>query len=54
MHAPCTPSAFIGTLLAGIGPFGTWELIIIAVLLTIMAAVAGGVVFLVVCLSKKK
>jgi hypothetical protein len=41
-------------LLAGIGPFGTTELIIIAVLLGFMALVAGGIIFLVVYLTKKK
>ena len=37
-----------------IGPLGTWELIIIAVLLLTIAAMVGGIVFLVIYLSKKK
>lgn len=41
-------------LLAGIGPFGVAEMIIIAALLGIMALVVGGIIFLVVYLSKKQ
>lgn len=41
-------------MLAGIGPFGTTEMIIVAVLLLIMATFVGGIVFLVVYLTKKQ
>jgi hypothetical protein len=37
-----------------IGPLGTWEMVIIAVLLLIMGLVVGGVVMLVIYLNKKK
>jgi hypothetical protein len=37
-----------------LGPFGTTEIIIIAALLGIMALVVGGIIFLVVYLTKKK
>ena len=37
-----------------IGPFGTAELLIIAVLMLVLAAMVGGVVFLTIYLSKKK
>jgi hypothetical protein len=37
-----------------LGPLGIWEMIIIAVLLLIMGAMVGGVVFLVIYLQKKK
>ena len=45
---------FPASLTLAIGPLGTWEMIIIAVLLLIMGAVVGGVVFLVIYLQKKK
>jgi hypothetical protein len=41
-------------LFAGIGPLGTTEIIIIVALLGIMALVVGGIIFLVVYLSKKQ
>lgn len=41
-------------LLAGIGPLGTTELIIIVALLGFMALMVGGVIFLVVYLTKKQ
>jgi hypothetical protein len=37
-----------------LGPLGTWEMIIIAVLLLIMGLVVGGIVLLVIYLDKKK
>ena len=37
-----------------LGPLGTWEMIIIAVLLLIMGLVVGGIVMLVIYLDKKK
>jgi len=37
-----------------IGPLGTWEMVIIAVLLLIMGSMVGGVVMLVIYLNKKK
>ncbi len=45
---------FPAPLTLALGPLGTWELIIIAVLLLIMGAVVAGVVFLVIYLQKKK
>lgn len=41
-------------LLAGIGPFGTTEMIIIAALAGIPALIVGGVIFLVLHLTRKK
>jgi hypothetical protein len=41
-------------LLAGIGPFGVTEIIIIAGLIGFMALAVGGVIFLVVHLTKKQ
>ena len=47
MQPPLTP-------FLAIGPLGTWEMVIIAVLLLIMGLVVGGVVMLVIYLNKKK
>lgn len=41
-------------LLAGIGPFGITEIIIIAGLLGVMALAVGGVIFLIAHLTKKQ
>ena len=37
-----------------IGPLGTWEMIIIAVLLLIVGVVVGGAILLAIYLAKKK
>jgi hypothetical protein len=37
-----------------IGPLGTWEMVVIAVLLLIVGLAVGGVVILVIYLNKKK
>jgi hypothetical protein len=47
MQTPLSPTL-------AIGPLGTWEMVIIAVLLLIMGLVVGGVVMLVIYLNKKK
>lgn len=40
--------------LAGIGPLGTTEILIIAVLFGILALGIGGIIFLIIHLSKKQ
>jgi hypothetical protein len=44
----------ISELTLAIGPLGTWEMVIIAVLLLILGVIAGSVIFLVIYLNKKK
>jgi hypothetical protein len=42
------------SLTLAIGPLGTWEMVIIAVLLLVLGLVIGGGIFLGIYLSKKK
>ena len=47
MQVPASPPL-------ALGPLGTWEMIIIAVVMLMVAAVVGGIVFLVIYLGKKR